>query len=74
MPQPYFIPGQRTPSTDWIGGWVGLTAGLDTEATVELHPDGDQTLVVQSAVSHYTDRDTVAPKPKLAHPCTICVS
>jgi hypothetical protein len=27
MPQPCF-----TPSTHWIGGWVGLRAGLDTEA------------------------------------------
>jgi hypothetical protein len=23
--------GERTPYTHWIGGWVGLRAGLDTE-------------------------------------------
>jgi hypothetical protein len=31
-----FTPGERTlPGTQWIGGWVGLRAGLDTEATVK---------------------------------------
>jgi hypothetical protein len=25
-------PGERTLSTHWIGGWVGLSAGLDTKA------------------------------------------
>jgi hypothetical protein len=30
MPQPRFIPGERTPGTHWIGGWVGPRAGLDT--------------------------------------------
>jgi hypothetical protein len=25
-------PRERTPGTYWIGGWVGLRAGLDTEA------------------------------------------
>jgi hypothetical protein len=25
----HFIPGERTPGTDWIGGWVGPRAGLD---------------------------------------------
>jgi hypothetical protein len=28
---------QRIPVTHWIGGWVGLRAGLDTEATAGLH-------------------------------------
>jgi hypothetical protein len=27
-----FTPWGRTPDTHWIGGWVGLRAGLDTEA------------------------------------------
>jgi hypothetical protein len=26
-------PGKRTPGTHCTGGWVGLRAGLDTEAT-----------------------------------------
>jgi len=25
-----FTPGKETPSIYWIGGWVGLRAGLDT--------------------------------------------
>jgi hypothetical protein len=24
-----FIPGEKAPGTDWIGGWVGPRAGLD---------------------------------------------
>jgi hypothetical protein len=27
---------ERTSSTNWIGGWVGLKAGLDTEARVKI--------------------------------------
>jgi hypothetical protein len=27
-----FTPGERSPDTHWIGGWVGFSAGLDTEA------------------------------------------
>jgi hypothetical protein len=30
--QPRFTPGETTSSILWIGGWVGLRAGLDTEA------------------------------------------
>jgi hypothetical protein len=26
-------PGESTPGTSWIGAWVGLRAGLDTDAT-----------------------------------------
>jgi hypothetical protein len=26
------IPGERTPGTHWIGGWVGPRAGLDAGA------------------------------------------
>jgi hypothetical protein len=32
MPRPRFTPGERTPGTHWIGGWVGPRAGLDAEA------------------------------------------
>jgi hypothetical protein len=28
---PHFTPGERTPWTNWTGGWVGFRAGLDTE-------------------------------------------
>jgi hypothetical protein len=31
-PRPHLTPGERTPGTHWTGGWVGLRAGLDTEA------------------------------------------
>jgi hypothetical protein len=29
-------PRERTPSTHWIGDWVGLRAGLDKEATGKI--------------------------------------
>jgi hypothetical protein len=29
MPWLCFTPGKRTPSTHWIGGWVGVRDGLD---------------------------------------------
>jgi hypothetical protein len=32
MPQLRFTPGEWTPSTHWIGGWVGLRTGLDAGA------------------------------------------
>jgi hypothetical protein len=31
-PRKRFTPGERTPGTHWIGGWVGPRAGLDAEA------------------------------------------
>jgi hypothetical protein len=30
--RPRFYPRENIPGTHWIGGWVGLSAGLDTEA------------------------------------------
>jgi hypothetical protein len=30
-PRPRFTPVERAPCTHWIGGWVNLRAGLDTE-------------------------------------------
>jgi hypothetical protein len=51
------------PGTHWIGGWVGLRAGLDTEARGKSFvPAGDRTPVVQSAVTHYTDWATLYPR------------
>jgi hypothetical protein len=29
----HFTPGERVPGTHWIGGWVGLRAGLDDVET-----------------------------------------
>jgi hypothetical protein len=29
-------PGERTPGTRWIGGWVGPRAGLDAETRVKI--------------------------------------
>jgi hypothetical protein len=31
-PWPHFTPGARMPGTHWIGGQVGIRAGLNTEA------------------------------------------
>jgi hypothetical protein len=46
----------RDPGTHWIGGWVDLRAGLDTESREQsFTSDGDETPVVQSAIRHYTD-------------------
>jgi hypothetical protein len=54
--RPHFTPGKRTPTTNWIGGWVDLRAGLDTDATKKYFTSaGDRTPVVQSVVRHYTD-------------------
>jgi hypothetical protein len=55
MPQPWLLPL-------WIGGWVGLRAGLDTKAKEKIlfHCWGS-TLVIQSVVRHYTDWATPAP-------------
>jgi hypothetical protein len=36
MPWPCFTPRERTPGTHWIGGWVGLRAGLDVGARREI--------------------------------------
>jgi hypothetical protein len=64
--RPRFTPGERTPGTHWIGGWVGPRAGLDEEARRKKSSAsvGDRTPVVQSVVSHYTDWATPAPRHK----------
>jgi hypothetical protein len=49
-------PRERTPGTHWIGDWVGLRAGLDTEAKGKSFASSrDRTPVVQSVVRHYID-------------------
>jgi hypothetical protein len=50
------LPLGKDPGTHWTGGWVGLRAGLDTEARGKiLCLCRDRTPVVQSVVRHYTD-------------------
>jgi hypothetical protein len=45
-----FTPGERTPGTHCTGGWVGLRAGLDTEARGKvLSPAGDRTPIARSS-------------------------
>jgi hypothetical protein len=48
-----FTPGERTPGTHCTGGWVGLRAGLDTEARGDRGSNPDRP-VVQPVVRHYT--------------------
>jgi hypothetical protein len=54
-----FIPRERAPFTHWIGGWVGLRAGLDAVAKRkipsprrELNP---RTPILRSVAQRYTD-------------------
>jgi hypothetical protein len=58
-PRPPFTPGEWTPNTHCTGGWVGLRAGLYTEArgkSLCLCWESKRGLpVVQSVVRHYTD-------------------
>jgi hypothetical protein len=44
---------ERTPGTHWIGGLVGLRAGLDAGARRKSSaPVGDRTPIVQLVVRH----------------------
>jgi hypothetical protein len=53
----------KDPPIHWIGGWVGLRAGLDTRLEEKSFASaGDKTPIVQYVVSHYTDWSTTAPK------------
>jgi hypothetical protein len=50
-----FTPGERAPSTHWIGGWVDLRGGLNyLEKRKFLTPTGTQTPTPRSS-SRYTD-------------------
>jgi hypothetical protein len=60
-----FTPGERTPGTHWIGGWVDPRAHLDNLeerkylilTALELRPLGRQPVA-----SRYTDYATPAPQ------------
>jgi hypothetical protein len=61
--RPRFTPWERTHSTHWIGGWVVLRVGLDTEARGKSFASAtDRTPVVHSVVRHYTDWYTPVPQ------------
>jgi hypothetical protein len=61
-PRPRFTPVEITPDIHWIGTWVGLRAGLDTEAIGNIFASaGGRTPFVQSVVRFYTDSATPAP-------------
>jgi hypothetical protein len=61
-PRPRSTPGKGPPGTQWIGGWVGLRADLDTEARRKIiYLCRGPNPVVQSVVRHYSDWATPAP-------------
>jgi hypothetical protein len=52
---------EKTPNTCWIGGWMGLRAGVDTEARGKILCRGSNRggPAVQSVVRHYTKTTVV---------------
>jgi hypothetical protein len=58
--RPRFTPRERTLGTHWIGGWVGLRAGLDTEAKGEvLLSARDRTPVILSVCKAWYRAESV---------------
>jgi hypothetical protein len=52
----HFTNGEGTPSSHWIGGWVGPRVSLDAvEKRKSLAPARDRTLAVQPVAHCYTD-------------------
>jgi hypothetical protein len=50
----------KNPSTHWIGGWVGLRAGLDTEARGKpFASEGGLTPAILSVVTQCTELGAV---------------
>jgi hypothetical protein len=78
-PRPRFYPRGKDPGTHCTGGWVGLRAGLDTEARRKIlcprrgsNPDRP---VVQPVVRHYTAWANSAPYAIISSAnCDICIS
>jgi hypothetical protein len=61
-----FIPGERAPSAQLIGGWVGLRAGLeDTEKRTFLTLPGLELRPVDRPGSSYIDNTIPAPHLRL---------
>jgi hypothetical protein len=57
-----FTPGEITPGTHWIGGWVGPRAGLDAVEKINVAPVGNRTLAALPIALRYTD--LVIPTPR----------
>jgi hypothetical protein len=61
-----FTPGERTPGTHCIGGWVGPRTGFDImEETKCLAPTTNQTHAAQFMARHYTDWAIPSPHPHI---------
>jgi hypothetical protein len=50
-----FTPGEREPSTHWIGVWVGPRAGMDAIYEKTLAPARNLTPAVQPVAHSYTE-------------------
>jgi hypothetical protein len=64
-PQPRFTPGEKTPGTHWIGGWVGPRTSLDAGARRKIlcpwRRSSLDHLIVQPILRRYTAWATAAP-------------
>jgi hypothetical protein len=83
-PRPRFTPGERTPCTHWIGGWVGPRAGLDAGARRKISSCRGSNLdhpIVQPVIRHYTGWATasrslymvVSFRPVIVGPLNKCI-
>jgi hypothetical protein len=46
-----FTSRERSPGTNWIGGWVGLRAGLDTKARGKILCQGSNPYTILSILT-----------------------
>jgi hypothetical protein len=58
-PQPHFTPRETTPGTHRIGGWVGLRAGLDTEASRKTFCFRQRSMCMFVCLWHFSDNTNV---------------
>jgi len=61
-------PGVIAPGTRWIGGWVGLRAGLDSVVKKILSPSVTEPESSSTKPSHYNDWATTAPSSSMTDP------